>query len=1312
MSAVVGVFLTIVIFTGAISHVSAAPALTRTSSGKILFDNFNRASLGTAYTAEGGGTGGWSISGNRVQYQSSGSGQAVLRNTAVSIPANAIYEATFNISNWGGVTPRLRASVNGNNYYYYDSHFNSGASLRRFAAGTDTAISETAKTYSANTDYRVKMKTGGASANDFKLWLDDALVGSGTDAAPFAAMGNTALWAADFSGGTSVYYDNLSVYASTDVTVNGTYGSWALYKNDGTTMVGSCNTAPVADYVALTSFPVDYANGSAAQIKVFPVADTTCSGAAVASFVGTPDNEIFGGDVFGYTESTVDTVAPVRSNGAPSGALVSGVTQATLSLTTDENATCRYSNTIGTAYNSMTNSFGVTGTTSHSTLVTGLSDGTSYTYYVRCVDVAGNANGDDFTIGFSIQSPTPTSQFQEQALVTNLTAPLALNFLPDGRMLIAEKGGALKILLPGTTQPEATPVVTLTNLYIGGESGLLNVVADNNFSQNKYIYIFYSAQTPFKDRVSRFTMSGNIADPNSELILWEDNRSDTGLHEHRGGGLAISSDNHLFVSVGDHFTPSLVNDMGTYYGKVLRLNLDGSIPTDNPFYDGAGPNLDAIWAIGLRNPYRMNYDAVSNRLYIGDVGALDWEEINIGIAGANYGWPVCEGNCANPAMTNPFYTYSHNGGQAAVTAGIVYRGTQFPSEYIGSFFYGDYANGWIKRLTLDASGLLTGSLDFLPPTGQSNYIGAVVDLKEGPDGSLYYVDIGTTTGPDGSIKKISYTATNQLPVAVSSANPANGAVAPLLVSFSSAGSFDPEGQPLSYNWNFGDGQSSVEANPQHTYAQSGSYQAVLTVSDGTYSVSSSATVITIGNPPQVAVSSPLQGATFRANDVISYSGTATDTEDGVLPASAYTWTVLFHHDDHIHPFIGPVSGQTSGQFTIPATGHDFRGSTSFEIILAATDSSGIQVTSSVFIFPNKVNLTFSTLPANLNLIIDGITITASRIYDTLIGFQHAIEALNQMNGSTQYTFASWSDGGAQAHVIVVPAVDQLLTATFGAQIQPALTRTSSGKILFDNFNRASLGTAYTAEGGGTGGWSISGNRVQYQSSGSGQAVLRNTAVSIPANAIYEATFNISNWGGVTPRLRASVNGNNYYYYDSHFNSGASLRRFAAGTDTAISETAKTYSANTDYRVKMKTGGASANDFKLWLDDALVGSGTDAAPFAAMGNTALWAADFSGGTSVYYDNLSVYASTDVTVNGTYGSWALYKNDGTTMVGSCNTAPVADYVALTSFPVDYANGSAAQIKVFPVADTTCSGAAVASFVGTPDNEIFGGDVFGLQ
>jgi len=373
-----------------------------------------------------------------------------------------------------------------------------------------------------------------------------------------------------------------------------------------------------------------------------------------------------------------------------------------------------------------------------------------------------------------------------------------------------------------------------------------------------------------------------------------------------------------------------------------------------------------------------------------------------------------------------------------VVGGFVYHGTQFPATYQGSFFFADYAQHWIKRLTLDASGHVTGVFNFEPADGSPDGpFGDIVYLTDGPDGALYYVDLGFQLGGNGAdaVRRISYVSTNQAPVPAASATPSSGP-APLTVTFSSAGSVDPEGTPLSYSWDFGDGAVSTDPNPTHVYATRGVYQARLTVSDGVNSSLSAPVSIRVGSPPTITAfnTTPGDGGFFVAGDVVSFSATATDP-DGVLPSSAYVWTVDFLHDSHVHP--GAPSTGTSGTFTIPTTGHDFSGNTRYRITLTVTDADGLSTSRSAIIFPTKVNLTFDTAPAGLTLYVDGIAHNGQFVYDTLVGFHHTVEARNQTLGTNSYTFSSWSDGGAQLHTIVVPAVPlPSYTATYTVTATP------------------------------------------------------------------------------------------------------------------------------------------------------------------------------------------------------------------------------------------------------------------------------------
>ena len=266
------------------------------------------------------------------------------------------------------------------------------------------------------------------------------------------------------------------------------------------------------------------------------------------------------------------------------------------------------------------------------------------------------------------------------------------------------------------------------------------------------------------------------------------------------------------------------------------------------------------------------------------------------------------------------------------------------------------------------------------------------------------------------IRRIRYTGVvNQPPIAAASANPTSGA-APLNVSFSSAGSSDPEGQPLTYLWTFGDGTTSSAANPSHTYLLAGPYTARLSVSRRGKHDALIDDPDKRGGPPTGTILSPVDAGTlgtFKAGDVISFSGSGTDPEDGILPASAFTWNIDLLHDGHVHPGT-PISGVKSGTFIIPASGHDFTGNVRYRFALTVRDSSGLTTTTSVVIWPQKVNLTFNTMPSALTLYINGIAQITPFVIDDMIGFNDTIEARDQTSGATTYTFASWSDGGSSA----------------------------------------------------------------------------------------------------------------------------------------------------------------------------------------------------------------------------------------------------------------------------------------------------------
>jgi glucose/arabinose dehydrogenase/PKD repeat protein len=632
----------------------------------------------------------------------------------------------------------------------------------------------------------------------------------------------------------------------------------------------------------------------------------------------------------------------------------------------------------------------------------------------------------DMTTPIGGAAPDPAPRFVNDRVVVGLDEPTAMTFTPDGRMLIAERDGTVWVVPAGGSQISPTPFLQLPSVATDNERGLLGITLDPSYAQNGYVYVYYTHGT-LRNRVSRFTASGNSAPAASELVVWQ-NIVDAGVW-HQGGDLQFGPDGYLYVSVGDHLQSQTAQSLTSYNGKILRIARDGSAPADNPFYDGAGPNLDAIWARGLRNPFRFTIDAPTGRVIIADVGENTTEEVNVGARGANYGWPTCEGSCATAGMTSPAYSYPHAGHDASITGGFVYRGTQFPADHRGDYFFADYAENWIRRLTFDAAGKVTAVRNFEPPDGSlDGPYGDIVDLAEGPEGSLWYVDAGPFAGNNaGAVRRIRNVNSDQPPTAVAAASPSSG-MAPLAVTFSSAGSSDPEGRALTYRWDFGDGTTSTAANPSHTFTAAGRYTVRLTTNDGALETVSNPLTITAGSPPVPRILAPTDGRTFRAGEVISYSGDASDPEDGAVPASSLSWKIVFHHDSHIHPVMDGTPG-SSGTLQIPTSGHSFRGNTSYEIVLTATDRDGIQASKSVTISPQKVNLTFATAPSGQTVTIDGVPSVAPYTADELVGFRYAVDAPSPQGA---YSFVSWSDAGARSHTVTVPATSSTLTATFTA----------------------------------------------------------------------------------------------------------------------------------------------------------------------------------------------------------------------------------------------------------------------------------------
>ena len=340
--------------------------------------------------------------------------------------------------------------------------------------------------------------------------------------------------------------------------------------------------------------------------------------------------------------------------------------------------------------------------------------------------------------------------FARSQVVGGLASPTAMEFAPDGRLFVAEQRGTLRVVKAGGTL--ATFVNISGRVDSAGERGLLGVAIDPNFSKNHYVYLYFTQRatgtTPAHNRLIRLTAKGNRAGAGTEKLILRLNNLSSATN-HNGGAIHFGRDGKLYVAVGENANGANAQSLRNLKGKMLRINKDGTIAQDNPFYDRATGNNRAIWALGLRNPFTFAIQPSTGKMFINDVGEGRWEEINRGAKGANYGWPRYEGPESDPRYLGPVFAYRHgstNTTGCAISGGAFYNPTtrQFPRSYMGDYFFADLCSGWIRKLD-SATGAVSGFA-----TGLSG----PVDLKVSKNGFLYYLSRGSGAG---SVGKIRYT---------------------------------------------------------------------------------------------------------------------------------------------------------------------------------------------------------------------------------------------------------------------------------------------------------------------------------------------------------------------------------------------------------------------------------------------------------------------------------------------------------------------------------------------------------------------------
>jgi glucose/arabinose dehydrogenase len=361
----------------------------------------------------------------------------------------------------------------------------------------------------------------------------------------------------------------------------------------------------------------------------------------------------------------------------------------------------------------------------------------------RARDAAGNTSAwVSRTVQFGGSRNVPSGFTGNESWITGLSSATAFAQAPDGRIFVAQQGGALRVVKGGALLGTAAVNLTVNS---SGERGLIGIAVHPDFATNGYVYLYYTtAENGVHNRVSRFTFTGDTAGSELKLI---DLPALSSATNHNGGAMHFGIDGKLYVGVGDNANSSNAPLTTSVFGKMLCFNDDGSIPSTNPFFGSTTGQNQAIWARGLRNPFTFAVQPGTGRIHINDVGEGTWEEINLGAPGANYGWPGSEGSQnLGSGVTGPLFTYKHSavspagsgdGGffvGFAIAGGAFYPNSgPFPAAYRNSYFFADYVSKFVARYDLTNN----AAYAFAKVGGEP------VDMLTGADGALYLL---TRTG--------------------------------------------------------------------------------------------------------------------------------------------------------------------------------------------------------------------------------------------------------------------------------------------------------------------------------------------------------------------------------------------------------------------------------------------------------------------------------------------------------------------------------------------------------------------------------------
>ncbi|MFN8075521.1 MAG: PQQ-dependent sugar dehydrogenase [Kineosporiaceae bacterium] len=684
--------------------------------------------------------------------------------------------------------------------------------------------------------------------------------------------------------------------------------------------------------------------------------------------------------------------------------------------------------------------------------------------------------------GASAEQPRPADGFQDE-LVAGVPGVVDVAPTVDGRLLVATKQGRVLVVKDGVLLDQ--PALDLSDRLCTDHERGLRGVATSPYGYGETVFVSYTARGSDPScptttgpataahptlRVSRFVFrwGEDILEPASETLVVSGISSTTGTSI--GGDLAVDTPETVLVAVGDNgcdirgeigcgAADDVAHDASTLQGKLLRLLQGGRGVEDNPWATnwssndwcsgGPGDNEYAtcpeIYARGLHEPTAIAVDpADARRVRIDDSGLARREEIDAAVRAADYGWNRREGRCpagadspsctsATPdGLTDPVYDYDHSSGCSAISGGAFVPRGDWPSALLGRYLFADTGCGRIQALA--ANGTVTTLLTGLTAGPVSLAFGPRRASTPSATGdALYY----TTSLAGGQLRRL--TPTDRAPSAVVAAVKGSGP-SPLLATLDGGASSDPDGDPLTYLWTFGDGTPEVTTSTPtvtHTYAE-GTWTASLRVRDpaGLTSAAVTLPVFSGNTAPSVTITSPPAGQLFKVGGRYRLGATVTDAEEGALAGTSLTWSIVRRGPGHDGEAIwGPLRGNDlwlDGR--VPPSLREAP-SASLEIRVTAKDAAGAATT---LVRPWRPQLSTLTVAASMTaggsaarwpVTLDGQTMTTPVTVTTWVGAGVDVDLLPEDVHGTPALLDSWSDGGSKAHRVVVSAAPARLTAS-------------------------------------------------------------------------------------------------------------------------------------------------------------------------------------------------------------------------------------------------------------------------------------------